>query len=309
MAAVHRLLARSRCQSLSHTIHYRYFSAIGPPKNILYINSLGSKTEDIDIYNELDDLVPSITKNVKFDVCSFKQENKPSSPNKQEWDWYYNHEIVKTIRWSKYYKYDGVVIGDPSISPMAVLLTTHSAPDFGHIKITSLGEASCLIAKQSANNNGFSMIIGYKYLEPLFTENLIKYGYEEAFKSFHVLYDPDDNNQSENDQKEYHWDKQRIAKLVHTAIQKDKCGAVILCSCCDLKTCGNIQTKFPKVPIIYPEIAAMKYCEMLIDDHRNKGMHRQQDMEDFNDVLFEKSPVGHIIGNTTIDNRNLNKTK
>ena len=291
----------------SHSIQYRHFSAIGPPKNILYINSLGTEVEDKQIYKELNELVPQFTTNVKYDVCSFKLSDKPINPNKQEWDWYYNHEIIKTIRWAKYYKYSGIVIGDTSITPMAILLNTHNVNDFTDIKITSLGEASCIVAKGQSKTKTFSIIIGYKHLIPLFKENLIKYGFEEAFKSFHVLYD---GELDINNKKEYYWDRQSIAKLTQKAIQTDKCGAIILSSVCDLETCGMIQTKFPKIPIIYPEMAALKYCEMLIDDHRNQGIQKKQDNDDYNDVLFDKCPVGHIIGNTNIDNKhNLKSTK
>eukprot|EP01083_Nonionella_stella_P024613 67860_1 len=280
------------------TLCNRYFSAIGPPKNILYMNSLGSEKEDKEIYEELNSLVPQITTNVKYDVCSFKSDDKPENPNQQEWNWYYNNTIMKTIRWARFYKYDGVIIGDVSCVPMKVLLDTHNVSDFENIRVTSLGEASCIIAKNAGTT--FSMVIGYKHVIPLFTENLIKYGFEDSFKAFHVLFDGD-----MNEVKGFPWDKQAVAKQTQEAIRKDKCGAVVLAACCDLETCGIIQAKFPKIPIIYPEIAAMKYCELLIDNHRNQAqaVASKTDMEDYNDVLFEKCPVGNVIGNTNIDNK------
>eukprot|EP01084_Bolivina_argentea_P042439 78241_1 len=281
---------------------HRSFSAINP-KNILFINSLGSTIEDKQIYKEMNELVSQITQNVKYDICSFKKENQPSNPDTKEWNSYYSDTIIKTIRWAKFYKYDGVIIGDVSMVPMTLFLNIDKpeyARIFENIKVTSLGEAACSVAKNAGQT--FSMIIGYKHLIPLFTDNLIKYGYESSFKSFHVLYDGD-----MNEEKEYYWDRQTILKQTQTAIQIDKCGAVVLASVCDMETCGMIQTKFPKIPIVYPEMAAMKYCEILIDNYRNQGLPKQKDMEDYNDVLFSNSPVGHIIGNTNIDNKSGDK--
>ena len=111
-----------------------------------------------------------------------------------------------------------------------------------------------------------------------------------------------------SDKNEFYWDKQTILDKVRKAINEDKCGAVILASCCDSKLCGHIQIRYPKIPVIYPPMAAMKYCEMMIDNYRNQGIPKQKDLTDYNDVLFHNSPIGHIIGNTSIDNKNITKS-
>ena len=294
--------ARKATSCLPNGLHHRHFSAIGPPKNVLFMNSLGGAALDQQIYDELNQLVPQCTTNLKFDVCSFREEDKPTNPNKQQWDWYYQHSIAKTLKWAKYHKYDGVIIGDVSLVPMAVLLNTHSLSNFGNIKITSLGEAACIVAKSQGKT--FSMVIGYEHLVPTFKDNLIKYGFEDSFKAFHVLHD---GERKENE--EYPWDRQMILKQTQKAIREDRCGAVVLASCCDLQTCGLIQTKWPKIPIVYPEMAAMKYCEIMIDNHRNQhGTAKEKDTDDYNDVLFQNSPIGHIMGNTNIDNKSEGKT-
>ena len=276
----------------------RCFSAIGPPKNVLYLNSLGSETEDKDIFKELNELVPQFTTNLKYDVCSFNPDKKPKNPDSREWHAYYNQTIIKAFRWAKFYKYDGVIIGDVSLSPMSVLLATDSINAFEDIKITSLGEAACAVAKNAGKT--FSIILGYTHLIPLFRDNLIKFGFEDSFKSFHALYEGD-----MSEKRDFYWDKQTILDKTQKALREENVGGVILASVCDLETCGRIQTRFPKVPIVYPEMAALKYNELMIDGHRsqNGAQKKKVDMNDYNDVLFDNSPIGHIIGNTDIDNK------